>query len=76
VEEPEKERRVIINLVDHISWAFYNYDEVFDFQFENILYEYKPWGKVRMWDRYYYPICNELEDIWNLKMNEYLEKTK
>lgn len=71
--EESKENRVISNLVAHISQAYVHYEHAFNFQFRLALYKIPVWGKKDMWEHYYYPVCDELQEMCDRGMFEYLE---
>jgi len=61
------------NLAAHILWAFYHYEEVYEFQFENGMYDKQLWGRRVMNDDLYTPFCEELENMWDNKRNNFLK---
>lgn len=60
------------NLIAHIAQAYAHYDDVFDHQFNYIVHFSPVWSKKNLWEKYYYPICDELEELWDTKMDEFL----
>jgi hypothetical protein len=73
MEKDERTALTIDHLYDHIVLCAAHYDDVFDHQFNYITHFSPVWNKEKLWENYYTPICNELEAIWDDKMNRYLE---
>jgi len=61
------------NLTTHIVQAYVHYEVAFDFQFGSTVYKIPAWSKKDMWENYYYPIFDELADMCERGMYEYLE---
>jgi hypothetical protein len=73
LEEDERTARVIDHLYDHIVLAAAHYDDALKHQFTQIAAISPVWSKERLWENYYTPICDELEEIWDEKMDKFLE---
>ena len=71
--EVSKEDRVIDHLYDHIALAAAHYQDALDHQHKYITHFSPVWNKDKLWERYYYQIFDALEEIWDEKMDRYLE---
>jgi hypothetical protein len=72
--EIDKRTAVTIDhLYDHIVLCAAHYEDAFDHQHKFITNFSPVWSKEYFWENYYTPICDELEEMWTAKMDQYLE---
>jgi len=71
-----KAERVMDNVIAHAALAWVHYDIAFDDQYDLVLFKNPVWGKNDMWEDYYIPFCDELKDMWDEGMREYLQSLK
>ena len=71
-----KDELVMDSVISHAALAWVHYDDVFDNQFELVCFHSPVWGKNDMWDDYYIPWCDDLKEMWDEGMREYLNSLK
>jgi len=76
MEVDERTAVTIDHLYDHIVLAAAHYQDVLDHQFNYVVKLYPVWNKQSMWEDYYYPIYDALEEIWDGKRDDYLKTLK
>lgn len=76
MEGDAKTLKSIDRVIEHMALAVVHYDEVFDYQFDYITDLVPVWNKDAMWENYYLPYCDELQDMWDWKRDQYLKSIR
>ena len=76
VKTMSKTERVMDNVISHAALAWVHYDKLFDDQYDLVIFKMPVWNKNDMWEDYYIPFCDNLKELWDEGMHQYLESIK